>query len=163
MLFGPLTVAENLRLGGFARRSTQGEHDADLERVFALFPVLRERLTQTASTLSGGEQQMLAIGRALMSRPTLLLLDEPSLGLAPKVIAEIFGTLDVLRREGLTVLLVEQDVKVALRHADRGYVMRTGRIVLSGTASELLADDHVRLIYLGAWSDAPVSSSSGSD
>jgi branched-chain amino acid transport system ATP-binding protein len=153
MLFGPLTVEDNLRLGGFAQRGAPDPDD--FERVFALFPVLRERMGQTASTLSGGEQQMLAIGRALMSHPRLLLLDEPSLGLAPKVIAEIFGTLDRLRAEGLTVLLVEQDVKVALRHADRGYVMRTGAIALSGTAAELLADDHVRLIYLGTWDDAP--------
>jgi branched-chain amino acid transport system ATP-binding protein len=153
MLFGPLTVEENLKLGAFARRGAPDQED--FERVFALFPVLRERLTQTASTLSGGEQQMLAIGRALMSRPRLLLMDEPSLGLAPKVIAEIFGTLDCLRADGLTVLLVEQDVKVALRHADRGYVMRTGAIAHSGSAQELLADDHVRHIYLGAWDDAP--------
>jgi branched-chain amino acid transport system ATP-binding protein len=153
MLFGPLTVEENLKLGAFARRGAPDPED--YERVFALFPVLRERLGQTASTLSGGEQQMLAIGRALMSRPRLLLLDEPSLGLAPKVIAEIFGTLDRLRTDGLTVLLVEQDVKIALRHADRGYVMRTGAIAHSGSAKELLADDHVRHIYLGAWDVAP--------
>jgi branched-chain amino acid transport system ATP-binding protein len=153
MLFGPLTVEENLRLGAFSRRDGDGIA-SDLERVFALFPVLQERLSQPAATLSGGEQQMLAVGRALMSRPRLLLLDEPSLGLAPKVIAEIFGTLDRLRAEGLTVLLVEQDVKVALRHADRGYVMRTGRIALEGTSAALLADDHIRLIYLGAWDDA---------
>jgi branched-chain amino acid transport system ATP-binding protein len=155
MLFGPLSVDENLRLGAFARRGAPDPED--FERVFALFPVLRERLGQTAATLSGGEQQMLAIGRALMSRPRLLLLDEPSLGLAPRVIAEIFGTLARLRAEGLTVLLVEQDVRIALRHADRGYVMRTGAIALSGSAAELLADDHVRHIYLGAWDDAPVS------
>ncbi|MDO8914705.1 MAG: ABC transporter ATP-binding protein [Coriobacteriia bacterium] len=156
MLFGPLTVEENLRLGAFARRGAPDPED--FERVFVLFPVLRERLGQTASTLSGGEQQMLAIGRALMSRPRLLLLDEPSLGLAPKVIAEIFGTLDRLRTDGLTVLLVEQDVKIALRHADRGYVMRTGAIAHSGSAKDLLADDHVRHIYLGAWDDTSASS-----
>jgi branched-chain amino acid transport system ATP-binding protein len=154
MLFGPLTVDENLRLGAFSRRDGAEPVAADLERVFELFPVLRERLAQPAATLSGGEQQMLAVGRALMSRPRLLLLDEPSLGLAPKVIAEIFGTLDRLRAGGLTVLLVEQDVKVALRHADRGYVMRTGGIALEGTSAALLADDHIRLIYLGAWDDA---------
>jgi branched-chain amino acid transport system ATP-binding protein len=156
MLFGPLTVEENLRLGAFARRGAPDPED--FERVFALFPVLRERIAQTASTLSGGEQQMLAIGRALMSRPRLLLLDEPSLGLAPKVIAEILRTLDRLRADGLTVLLVEQDVKIALRHADRGYVMRTGTIAHSGSAKELLADDHIRNIYLGAWDDTPASS-----
>jgi branched-chain amino acid transport system ATP-binding protein len=154
MLFGPLTVDENLRLGAFSVKAGAEGTATDLEHVFHLFPVLRERLAQPAATLSGGEQQMLAVGRALMSRPRLLLLDEPSLGLAPKVIAEIFGTLDRLRAEGLTVLLVEQDVKVALRHADRGYVMRTGRIALEGSSAALLADDHIRLIYLGAWDDA---------
>ncbi len=154
MLFGPLTVEENLRLGAFARGRESAGHGSDLEGVFALFPVLRDRTGQTASTLSGGEQQMLAIGRALMSRPSLLLLDEPSLGLAPKVIAEIFGTLGVLREQGLTVLLVEQDVKVALRHSDRGYVMRTGTIAMTGTSADLMADDDVRLIYLGAWHEA---------
>jgi branched-chain amino acid transport system ATP-binding protein len=154
MLFGPLTVEENLKLGAFSRRDGAEAVASDLERVFELFPVLRERLSQPAATLSGGEQQMLAVGRALMSRPRLLLLDEPSLGLAPKVIAEIFGKLDRLRADGLTVLLVEQDVKVALRHADRGYVMRTGSIALEGTSAALLADDHIRLIYLGAWDDA---------
>lgn len=148
MLFGPMSVEDNLRLGAHVRGRDQVAETQ--ERVFTLFPVLEQRRRQSAATLSGGEQQMLAIGRALMSRPSLLLLDEPSLGLAPKVIAEIFGTLDVLRGDGLTVLLVEQDVKVALRHADRGYVMRTGSIVMQGTAAELLANDDVRHIYLGA-------------
>jgi branched-chain amino acid transport system ATP-binding protein len=155
MLFGPLTVEDNLRLGAHARG--RGEYEGSLERVVQLFPVLEERMRQTAATLSGGEQQMLAIARGLMSRPKILLLDEPSLGLAPRVIAEIFTTLDTLRAGGLTVLLVEQDVKVALRHADRGYVMRTGRIVMEGAASELLANDHIRHIYLGAWEDDAVS------
>jgi branched-chain amino acid transport system ATP-binding protein len=161
MLFGPLSVAENLRLGAYTRngRAAASEYAEDLERVFTLFPMLRERISQTAATLSGGEQQMLAVGRALMSRPRLLLLDEPSLGLAPKVIAEIFGTLDALKAAGMTVLLVEQDVKVALKHADRGYVMRTGRVVLEGSASELLANDHVRLIYLGTWDQSDGSES----
>ncbi len=157
MLFGPLTVEENLKLGGFTVKDGVAGYERDRQRVFDLFPVLAERASQTAATLSGGEQQMLAVGRALMSRPTLLLLDEPSLGLAPKVIAEIFATLDRLRADGLTVLLVEQDVKVALKHADRGYVMRTGTVVLTGTSAELLADDQVRLIYLGAWDDASES------
>ncbi|HEX9094248.1 MAG TPA: ABC transporter ATP-binding protein [Coriobacteriia bacterium] len=159
MLFAALTVEENLRLGAYPRRgrAAAAEYVEDVDRVCDLFPMLRERMRQTAATLSGGEQQMLAVARALMSRPTLLLLDEPSLGLAPKVIAEIFGTLDALRSAGLTVLLVEQDVRVALRHADRGYVMRTGRVAMSGTAAELLADDHVRLIYLGAWDSTPGS------
>jgi len=153
MLFGPMTVRENLILGtygmGRARKSKVG---GALERVHELFPVLEERASQPAETLSGGEQQMLAVGRALMSRPHLLLLDEPSLGLAPKVIAEIFAALDKLRHEGVTILLVEQDARLALKHADRGYVMRTGRVVLEGSASDLLADESVRTIYLGAWS-----------
>jgi branched-chain amino acid transport system ATP-binding protein len=146
-LFGTMSVAENLGLGAYTRGA--GAAAEDLERVHALFPVLAERASQPAATLSGGEQQMLAIGRALMSRPRLLLLDEPSLGLAPKVIASIFGVLDELRSAGLTILLVEQDARLALRHADRGYVMRTGRVVLSGPAPELAANDEVRLIYLG--------------
>ncbi len=152
MLFGPLTVLENLQLGAYCRRrEPSAKIDDDLEMVFELFPVLARRTDQTAMTLSGGEQQMLAVGRALMSRPRLLLLDEPSLGLAPKVITEIFAVLDRLKAQGLTIFLVEQDAKVALSHADRGYVMRTGRIALSGTASDLIADDDVRLIYLGTW------------
>jgi branched-chain amino acid transport system ATP-binding protein len=155
LLFGPLSVQENLRLGAYARgaKAESSGFAEDLERVFRLFPVLSDRMSQSAETLSGGEQQMLGIARGLMSRPRLLLLDEPSLGLAPKVISEIFGKLDDLRAGGVTVLLVEQDVKIALKHADRGYVMRTGSVVLTGTARELLADDHVRLIYLGSWAD----------
>jgi branched-chain amino acid transport system ATP-binding protein len=149
-LFGPMSVAENLALGGQALgREGRREEAASLERVHALFPVLAERASQAAATLSGGEQQMLAIGRALMSRPRLLLLDEPSLGLAPKVIGSIFTALDELRAGGLTILLVEQDARLALRHADRGAVMRTGRVVLAGAAAELAANDDVRLIYLG--------------
>jgi branched-chain amino acid transport system ATP-binding protein len=151
-LFGPMTVRENLVLGAYsAGRRRKQAIDEGLRRVHRLFPVLDERQTQPAATLSGGEQQMLAVARALMSRPTLLLLDEPSLGLAPKVIAEIFKALDELRGEGVTILLVEQDARLALRHADRGYVMRTGRVVLEGSSSELLADESVRTIYLGAW------------
>ena len=151
-LFGTMTVEENLRLGAYSRdRRATGEYGEDLRSVYELFPVLGERAGQTAGTLSGGEQQMLAIGRALMSKPRLLLLDEPSLGLAPMVIREIFAALGRLRERGLTMFLVEQDAKIALKHADRGYVMRTGRIALSGSASDLMADDDVRLIYLGAW------------
>jgi branched-chain amino acid transport system ATP-binding protein len=154
MLFGPMTVDENLHLGAYRRpKRVADEIEADRELVFDLFPVLSERRTQAAETLSGGEQQMLAIGRALMSRPRLLLLDEPSLGLAPMVIREIFGVLDHLRARGLTIFLIEQDARIALKHADRGYVMRTGTIALSGTAKTLMADDDVRLIYLGAWHD----------
>jgi len=152
MLFGPMSVRENLILGSYGmgrkRRSTVAE---TLARVHELFPVLADRASQPAETLSGGEQQMLAVGRALMSQPHLLLLDEPSLGLAPKVIAEIFAALDALRAQGVTILLVEQDARLALRHADRGYVMRTGRVVLEGPSSDLLADESVRTIYLGAW------------
>jgi branched-chain amino acid transport system ATP-binding protein len=153
LLFGPMSVRENLLLGtyGAGRKRASGV-DGSLAQVHELFPLLDERSDQPAETLSGGEQQMLAVGRALMSRPRLLLLDEPSLGLAPRVIAEIFAALDKLRDEGVTILLVEQDARLALRHADRGYVMRTGRVVLAGSAGDLLADESVRTIYLGAWS-----------
>jgi branched-chain amino acid transport system ATP-binding protein len=151
-LFGPLTVAENLELGAYTRRRAGTAGLAGTrKRVNGLFPVLAERVDQPAATLSGGEQQMLAIGRALMSEPRVLLLDEPSLGLAPLVVKEIFAALDRLRADGVTVLLVEQDARLALAHADRGYVMRTGEVVLSGTAADLLADEDVRLIYLGQW------------
>jgi len=152
LLFGPMSVRENLELGAYSSGSRRGASvDAGVRRVNELFPVLAERSSQPAETLSGGEQQMLAVGRALMSSPRLLLLDEPSLGLAPKVIAEIFSALDVLKRSGVTILLVEQDARVALKHSDRGYVMRTGSVVLEGSATELLADENVRTIYLGAW------------
>lgn len=150
MLFAPMTVLENLLLGAHSRATRDERLGPDLERVQRLFPVLAERASQPAATLSGGEQQMLGVGRALMSSPRVLLLDEPSLGLAPKVIADIFGVLDTLRTDGLSILLVEQDAKVALKHADRGYVMRTGEIALSGSAAELLDNDDVRHIYLGA-------------
>jgi len=150
MLFGPMSVDENLLLGAHTRRARDPGTTEGLARARGLFPVLAERARQPAETLSGGEQQMLAVGRALMSRPRVLLLDEPSLGLAPKVIAAIFAVLDTLRQEGLSILLVEQDATVALRHSDRGYVMRTGRIALAGSAAELLADESVREIYLGS-------------
>jgi branched-chain amino acid transport system ATP-binding protein len=152
LLFGPMTVRDNLELGAYgAGRERRAVVQRGLERVSALFPVLEERAAQPAETLSGGEQQMLAVGRALMSEPKLLLLDEPSLGLAPLVIAEIFSALDALRAQGVTILLVEQDARLALKHADRGSVMRTGRVVLEGPAADLLADESVRTIYLGAW------------
>lgn len=152
MLFGTMTVAENLELGAYsARKNRSAAVTSGLKRVHELFPVLAERAEQPAQTLSGGEQQMLAIGRALMSSPRLLLLDEPSLGLAPKVISEIFSALDALNEQGLGILLVEQDAMLALKHSSRGYVMRTGSIALEGTASDLLADENVRLIYLGSW------------
>jgi len=149
MLFGPLTVDENLMIGAHSCPTRDPGIAADLERVRVLFPVLAERGGQVAGTLSGGEQQMLAVGRALMSGPEVLLLDEPSLGLAPKVIASIFGALDTLRSSGLSILLVEQDAHLALKHADRGYVMRGGRIVLKGDSSELVNDEQVRHAYLG--------------
>lgn len=149
MLFGPLTVDENLRVGAHCRPARDPGVAADLERVLGLFPVLAERGSQVSATLSGGEQQMLAIGRALMSSPRVLLLDEPSLGLAPRVISSIFAALDALRAGGLSILLVEQDAHLALRHADRGYVMRGGEIALEGPAEELVDDEQVRHAYLG--------------
>ena len=152
MLFGPLSVAENLMLGAYAvaRRERATRVPERLSLVHQLFPVLAERAEQPAATLSGGEQQMLAVARALMSGPRVLLLDEPSLGLAPKVIAEIFSAIEALRANGISVLLAEQDARLALKHADRGYVMRTGRVVVSSSSADLLADDTVRRIYLGS-------------
>ncbi len=149
MLFGPLTVDENLTIGAHSRPARDEGVASDRARVQALFPVLAERNTQPAETLSGGEQQMLAVGRALMSRPRVLVLDEPSLGLAPRVIAAIFEVLDTLRAEGMSILLVEQDARLALRHADRGYVLRGGEIALEGPAQELANDEQVRHAYLG--------------
>lgn len=152
LLFGAMSVEENLELGAYVKRG--GESAQAMARVCELFPVLAERRSQSAATLSGGEQQMLAVGRALMSTPRVLLLDEPSLGLAPRVIAEIFSALDVLRESGMTILLVEQDARLALKHADRGYVMRTGEVALEGSSAALLANDDVRLIYLGGWGNS---------
>jgi len=150
-LFAPMTVAENLELGAYPRYRLQarGAIDQDLKRVFQLFPRLQERLGQKAGTLSGGEQQMLAIGRAMMARPRLLLLDEPSLGLAPLVVEDIMATLSRLRAEGMTILLVEQNARAALKVADRAYVLETGRIILSGAAADLLQDRQVTRAYLG--------------
>ena len=149
-IFGGLTVLENLRLGAVSRRrSDAAAVTADLETVFELFPLLKERLGQAGGTLSGGEQQMLAIGRALMSRPRLLLLDEPSLGLAPQMVERIFGTIAELKRQGRTILLVEQNVHQALEVADRAYVMETGRITLDGAADVLRHDPKVEQSYLG--------------
>jgi branched-chain amino acid transport system ATP-binding protein len=145
--FAQLTVAENLRLGAWTRR---GDTSAEERRVFELFPRLRERGGQQAGTLSGGEQQMLALGRALMARPRLLLLDEPSLGLAPLVVKEIFDVLARLNEEeGLTVLVVEQNASLALRAAHRAFVLETGRVVLAGPAEELRAHESIRRSYLG--------------
>ncbi len=149
-IFPRMTVAENLRMGAdAAAASSEAEHAASLERVFALFPRLKERMSQRGGTLSGGEQQMLAIGRALMSRPRLLMLDEPSLGLAPLIARQIFDAIRTLnRQDGLTVLIVEQNANHALRLAHRGYVMVNGRITLSGTGAELLARPEIRAAYL---------------
>ena len=148
-VFPYLTVEENLRMGAYVRRDRDGI-GTDLDLVCRHFPVLAERRRQAAGTLSGGEQQMLAIGRALMARPKLILFDEPSLGLAPTLVETTFGIIAHIRRQGTTVLMVEQNAYLALRMADRGYVLETGRIVLAGAAADLLADDHVRRAYLGA-------------
>ena len=147
-LFGRLTVTENLRLGAVQRRDRE-EVPRDIEHVYKLFPVLKDRRAQLAGTLSGGEQQMLAIGRAMMSRPRLLLLDEPSLGLAPILVGLIFETIQQLKREGTTILLVEQNARLALEIADRAYVMETGRVTLEGPAAELKHNPQVERTYLG--------------
>ena len=150
-IFQPLTVMENLELGAYLRfgRRDKGSIRKDLDMVLSLFPILSDRSRQVSGTLSGGEQQMLAISRALMSRPKLLLLDEPSMGLAPRVVADIFRTIVQLRIEGLTILIVEQNARTALKIADRGYVLETGKIILQGTGSELLEDHDVKRAYLG--------------
>lgn len=151
-VFAPMTVRENLILGSYVqyRRKRRGEADEDLERIYGLFPRLKEREKQLAGTLSGGEQQMLALGRALLSRPRLLLLDEPSMGLAPLIVREIFTHIARLRKDpGLTILLVEQNARAALAIADRGYVLETGRVVLQGSSEELLANRDVQRAYLG--------------
>jgi len=147
-LFGPLTVVENLRMGAF-QKAGAAQYDRNLQQVFDLFPLLAERTGQRAATLSGGEQQMLAIGRALMAEPKLLLLDEPSLGLAPVLVTRIFDTLAELRRRGVTVLLVEQNARMALSIADRGYVLELGQVVLEGTGQDLVSDAAVVTAYLG--------------
>jgi branched-chain amino acid transport system ATP-binding protein len=147
-IFPRMTVMENLEMGAFARADRAGIA-ADLERVLTLFPRLRERMAQKGGTLSGGEQQMLAIGRALMARPSLLLLDEPSMGLSPILVEAIFKIVEEVNRQGTTILLVEQNARMALRVAHRGYVIQTGRIVLQDSAAELLRSDLVRKTYLG--------------
>ncbi len=147
-LFAELTVRENLDMGAYLRRDRDGIA-ADLKKVYGLFPILDERQRQAAGSLSGGEQQMCAIGRALMARPKLLLLDEPSLGLAPLICQQIFGVIRDLNREGTTILLVEQNAHAALRLAHRAYVMETGAITLSGKAEDLLKDEKVKSAYLG--------------
>lgn len=148
LIFPELTVRENLDLGAFLRTDKKGIAD-DMEYVFQLFPILRERVSQTGGTLSGGEQQMLALGRALMARPSLLLLDEPSLGLAPIIIQQIFKIIQKVNEDGTTVFLVEQNANQALHIANRGYVMENGVVVMEGKAQELLSSEKVRKAYLG--------------
>jgi branched-chain amino acid transport system ATP-binding protein len=149
-LFATLTVMDNLVLGAYHRYGNdRAEIEADMKRVFEIFPRLAERRTQLAGTLSGGEQQMLAVGRALMSRPKLLLLDEPSMGLAPTLIEEIFAVLRTLREEGLTLLIVEQNVRLAFSMASRAYVLETGHITMQGAVSDLMANKEVKRAYLG--------------
>ncbi len=148
-LFAGLTVDDNLRLGAYTRRSREREVRDDLARVYSIFPRLAERTRQRASTMSGGEQQMLAVGRAMMARPELLLLDEPSLGLAPLIVQEIFRVLAQLKAEGTTVLVIEQNARAALDLADHGYVLETGKVVLSAPAADLYKDARVREAYLG--------------
>jgi len=147
-IFGRLTVMENLLMGAYTRTDRRGMA-ADLDRVFALFPRLKERQSQVAGTLSGGEQQMLAIGRALMASPKVLLLDEPSMGLAPVLVEQIFETITDINGQGTTILLVEQNAFMALQVAHRGYVLQTGEIALAGSARELQANEEVRKAYLG--------------
>ena len=148
-IFSTLTVMENLSMGAYSLGSDQEAIEENRHRVFSLFPRLEERQNQLGGTLSGGEQQMLTIGRALMARPRLLMLDEPSLGLAPLLVKAIFETVREINARGVTVLLVEQNARAALKIADRGYVLETGRVVLSGPAGELLQDERVRKAYLG--------------
>jgi branched-chain amino acid transport system ATP-binding protein len=146
-VFSGLTVQENLEMGAFLRKDKQLKQDYDM--IFERFPILKERRNQDASTLSGGEQQMLAMGRALMSKPKLLLLDEPSMGLAPIFIQEIFNIIQEINKQGTTILLIEQNAKMALSIADRGYVLETGEVVLSGPGKELLESEEVKKAYLG--------------
>ena len=146
-IFPGMTVRENLEIGAYGRRG--GDLRSDLDRALNLFPRLKERIKQYAGTLSGGEQQMLAIGRALMARPRLLLLDEPSMGLAPKLVTQVFETITEINQQGTTILVVEQNAAQALQRAHRAYVIETGRVVIEGPASELKASDQVRKAYLG--------------
>ena len=148
LIFPDMTVLENLELGAYSRSDRQGIRE-DLDKIFQFFPVLEERQKQRGGSLSGGEQQMLAIGRALMSHPRLLLLDEPSLGLAPLIVKQIFEIIEQINADGTTILLVEQNAQIALQVTDRGYVMETGEITIEGTSADLLADERVRQAYLG--------------
>ena len=148
-IFPGMSVLENLEMGTYGRKGKKGQFDGDLQRVFGLFPRLAERRHQPGGTLSGGEQQMLAIGRALMARPKVLLLDEPSMGLAPRLVSQIFEIVQEIHQQGTTVLLVEQNAAQALQRADRAYVLETGQVVKSAKAAELLDDEAVRAAYLG--------------
>ena len=148
-VFAPLSVEDNLLLGSFSQRKDKNWVEQELDKIHQLFPILKEKRRQAAGTLSGGQQQMLAMGRALLGRPKLLLLDEPSMGLAPLLVAEIFRVVRELNEKGVTILLVEQNAKAALGIADRGYVLETGRVVLSADADDLLADEAVQKAYLG--------------
>lgn len=145
-VFDNLSVAENLRIGAYLRKDNLKD---DLDYVYSLFPRLKEREWQMAGTLSGGEQQMLAVGRALMSRPKLIMMDEPSLGLAPLIVKSIFEIIKTINKEGITVLLIEQNANMALKVADKGYVMETGKITMEGTGAELLANEEIKEAYLG--------------
>ncbi len=147
-IFQQLTVLDNLKLGAFTRKDKEGIA-ADMKKIYERFPRLEERKTQIAGTLSGGEQQMLAMGRALMSKPKIIVMDEPSMGLSPIFVSEIFDIIEAIRKDGMTVLLVEQNAKKALAIADRAYVLETGRITLSGKASDLINDEKVKKAYLG--------------
>ena len=148
-IFPGMTVLENLEMGKFNRKDRKNEMDEDLDRVYTLFPRLKERITQAGGTLSGGEQQMLAMGRALMARPKVLLLDEPSMGLAPQMIANIFRIITEINKQGVTILLVEQNAQQALQRADRAYILETGNVTKEAAASALLNDPAVREAYLG--------------
>lgn len=148
-VFNPLTVQENLELGAYLRRPNKATMRGEMDRVFQVFPILRERHNQAAGTLSGGERQMLALGKALMGQPKLLMLDEPSLGLAPTVVTEIFRIILSLQGQGTTILLVEQNAREALRISHRAYVLETGRVVLTGTGEDLLSNEEVKRAFLG--------------
>jgi branched-chain amino acid transport system ATP-binding protein len=157
-IFPRMTVEENLELGAFVRRRDKGGMRSDRDRVFGLFPRMAERCKQLAGTLSGGEQQMLAMGRALMSRPRLLCMDEPSMGLAPQLVEQVFDVIQEINRQGTTIFVVEQNANMALSIAHRGFVLQTGQVVLSGPASELLGTELIRHAYLGeTWTADPLT------
>jgi branched-chain amino acid transport system ATP-binding protein len=153
-IFANMTVEENLEIGGYIRRREKAWLESITEIIFSTFPILKDRRLQRAGTLSGGEQQMLALGRAMMSRPKLMLLDEPSMGLAPVMVEKTFEAIENIRRQGTTILLVEQNARMALLISDRGYVLQTGKIVLAGKAKELEKNDEVRQVYLGVTAKA---------